>query len=43
MGKHRLGTRWLDDREVGVTLCVVYTMHKEMRSTSFLVEPQNQG
>jgi hypothetical protein len=25
-----------------VTLCVVCTMHKEMRSTSFLVEPQNQ-
>jgi hypothetical protein len=43
MGKHRLGTRWLDDLEVGVTLCPVYTMHKEMRSTCFLVEPQNQG
>jgi hypothetical protein len=26
-----------------VTLCVVYTMHKEMRSVEFLVEPQNQG
>jgi hypothetical protein len=26
-----------------VTLCVVCTVHKEMRRTSFLVEPQNQG
>jgi hypothetical protein len=26
-----------------VTLCVVYTVQKEMRSASFLVEPQNQG
>jgi hypothetical protein len=26
-----------------VTLCVVCTMHMEMRSASFLVEPQNQG
>jgi hypothetical protein len=26
-----------------VTLCVVRTMHKEMRSAGFLVEPQNQG
>jgi hypothetical protein len=26
-----------------VTLCAVYTVHKEMRSASFLVEPQNQG
>jgi hypothetical protein len=26
-----------------VTLCVVCTMHEEMRSVSFLVEPQNQG
>jgi hypothetical protein len=26
-----------------VTLCVVYTMHMETRSASFLVEPQNQG
>jgi hypothetical protein len=26
-----------------VTLCVVCTVHEEMRSTSFLVEPQNQG
>jgi hypothetical protein len=26
-----------------VTLCAVYTVHMEMRSTSFLVEPQNQG
>jgi hypothetical protein len=26
-----------------VTLCVVCTMHKETRSTDFLVEPQNQG
>jgi hypothetical protein len=24
-----------------VTLCVVYTMHEEMRSAGFLVEPQN--
>jgi hypothetical protein len=24
-------------------LCVVCTMHKETRSTSFLVEPQNQA
>jgi hypothetical protein len=26
-----------------VTPCVVCTMHKEMRSVCFLVEPQNQG
>jgi hypothetical protein len=26
-----------------VTLCAVCTMHKEMRSTGFLVPPQNQG
>jgi hypothetical protein len=26
-----------------VTSCAVYTVHKEMRSASFLVEPQNQG
>jgi hypothetical protein len=26
-----------------VALCAVYTVHVEMRSTSFLVEPQNQG
>jgi hypothetical protein len=26
-----------------MTLCVVYTMHMEKRSASFLVEPQNQG
>jgi hypothetical protein len=26
-----------------VTLCAVCTMHKETRSTGFLVEPQNQG
>jgi hypothetical protein len=26
-----------------VTLCAVYTVHKETRSVSFLVEPQNQG
>jgi hypothetical protein len=26
-----------------VTLCVVYTMHKDMRSVGFLVWPQNKG
>jgi hypothetical protein len=26
-----------------VTLCAVYIMHVEMRSTGFLVEPQMQG
>jgi hypothetical protein len=26
-----------------VTLCVVCTVHKEMRSVGFLVEPQNQS
>jgi hypothetical protein len=26
-----------------VALCAVYTVHVEMRSTGFLVEPQNQG
>jgi hypothetical protein len=26
-----------------VTLCVICTVHKETRSTCFLVEPQNQG
>jgi hypothetical protein len=26
-----------------VTLCAVCTMHVEMRSAGFLVEPQNQG
>jgi hypothetical protein len=26
-----------------VTMCVIYTVHKETRSVSFLVWPQNQG
>jgi hypothetical protein len=26
-----------------VTLCVVYTIHIKIKSTDFLVEPQNQG
>jgi hypothetical protein len=26
-----------------VAPCAVYTMHMEMRSAGFLVEPQNQG
>jgi hypothetical protein len=26
-----------------VMLCAVYTMHVEMRSAGFLVEPQKQG
>jgi hypothetical protein len=26
-----------------VTLCAVSTVHMKMRSTSFLIEPQNQG
>jgi hypothetical protein len=26
-----------------MTLCAIYTMHKETRSTSFLVWPQNKG
>jgi hypothetical protein len=26
-----------------VAPCAVYTVHVEMRSTGFLVEPQNQG
>jgi hypothetical protein len=26
-----------------VTLCAVYTMHEEMRSADFLVEPQKQA
>jgi hypothetical protein len=26
-----------------VTPCVIYTVHMEMKSVSFLVEPQNQG
>jgi hypothetical protein len=26
-----------------VALCTVYTVHVEVRSVSFLVEPQNQG
>jgi hypothetical protein len=26
-----------------VALCAVYTVHMEMRSAGFLVEPQNQG
>jgi hypothetical protein len=26
-----------------VTLCAVCTVHEEMRTTGFLVEPQNQG
>jgi hypothetical protein len=43
MIKHMSGTRCTDDREVGVTLCVVCTMHKETRSVGFLVWPQNHG
>jgi hypothetical protein len=31
-------------RSIGrVTLCVIYTVHKEMRSAGFLVEPRNHG
>jgi hypothetical protein len=26
-----------------VMVCAVYTVHIEMRNTSFLVEPQNKG
>jgi hypothetical protein len=26
-----------------VILCTVYTMHKEMMSAGFFIEPQNQG
>jgi hypothetical protein len=35
----------LSDRTIGgrITPCAICTMHKEMRSTYFLVEPQNQG
>jgi hypothetical protein len=37
--------RVLSGRTIGgrVTPCATCTMHKEMRSTYFLVEPQNQG
>jgi hypothetical protein len=44
---------WDDQAQVGYSVagrsggrmmsCVICTMHMEMRSTSFLVEPQNQG
>jgi hypothetical protein len=34
----------VDGRSRGrVALCAVYTVHVEMRSVGFLVEPQNQG
>jgi hypothetical protein len=39
----RPGAKDWDGRTCQVTLCAVCTMHEEMRSTSFLVEPQNQG
>jgi hypothetical protein len=39
---HRSGTRWSGDREVGWR-CVVCTVHMETMSSSFLLEPQNQG
>jgi hypothetical protein len=29
--------------ERSVALCAVYTVHKETKSTCFLVQPQNQG
>jgi hypothetical protein len=35
-----LGVQTIEGR---VTLCVVCTVHKEMRSAGFLVEPPNQG
>jgi hypothetical protein len=37
--------RVLDGRMMGgrVTPCTICTLHVEMRSTGFLVEPQNQG
>jgi hypothetical protein len=39
---HMSSTWWPDDREVG-TLCAVCNVHMKMRSTGFLVRPQNQG
>jgi hypothetical protein len=40
MVKHMLDTWWPDDR---VMPCAVYTVHVKMWSTSFFVEPKNQG
>jgi hypothetical protein len=37
---HRSGTRWPSGRVAPSAVC---TWHVETRSTSFLVEPQNQG
>jgi hypothetical protein len=40
---HRSGTQWPSDREVGWRRVAICTVHVEMRSAGFLVEPQNQG
>jgi hypothetical protein len=38
MISHKLGTRWPDDREVGVIPCAIHIVHvEEMRSTGFPV------
>jgi hypothetical protein len=43
--KRQVHVRYLvAGRSIGrVTLCAVCTVHKEMRSARFLVEPQNLG
>jgi hypothetical protein len=42
-GQAQVGYSMAKQSKGRVMLCVVYTMHKETTSVSFLVEPQNQG
>jgi hypothetical protein len=41
-GQAQVGYSVVERSRGQATLCAVYTVHKERRSTSFLVEPQNQ-
>jgi hypothetical protein len=42
-GQAQVGYSVVGRSEGRMTSCAVCTVHKEMRSTCFLVEPQNQG
>jgi hypothetical protein len=42
-GQAQVGYTVVERSRDRVMLCAVYTVHKEMRSAGFLVQPQNQG
>jgi hypothetical protein len=42
MIKHMSGTRWLDGREVGMTLCAICTVHKEARARISWFSPKTK-